>query len=67
MAIQFHGTFHGLKISVNNYAFCWKIQQRGLRPGESAAGVMYLYNTPKKVPKVVATLLSVSWKGAVKA
>ena len=24
------------------YAFCWKIQQRGLGPGDSAAGVMYL-------------------------
>ena len=33
------------------YAFCWKIQQRALGPGESAAGVTYLSeNIHEKLP-----------------
>ena len=55
------------------YAFCWKIQQRALGPGESAAGVMCLSIRihPKSCCifplKVAATLLSGSRKGAVGA
>ena len=54
------------------YGFCWKIQQRALGPGGSAAGVRYLWEYTRKVAtscplKVVATLLSDSYKGVVGA
>ena len=55
------------------YVFCQKIQQRGLGPGDSAAGVTYLSMRihPKScriIPlKVVTTLLIGSRKDAVGA
>ena len=55
------------------YAFCQKIQQRALGPGEKAAGVMYLSLGihPKSCHmfslKVAATLLSGSRKDAIGA
>ena len=58
---------------LKKYAFCQKIQQRASRPGESAAGVIYLSMRihPKCFSifplKVAATLFSCSRKGAVGA
>ena len=55
------------------YRFCQKIQQRASGPGESAAGVMYLFMRihPKNCCiyplKVAITLLSGSRKGAIRA
>ena len=55
------------------YIFCWKIQQRHLGPGDSAAGITYLSMRihPKSCSiftlKVATTLLSGSRKGTVGA
>ena len=68
------GLFMDCKLqTVNIYAFCWKIQQRASGPGDSAAGVTYLFMRIHSKSccifplKVAATLFSDSRQGAVRA
>ena len=72
-AVEFHGTFHGLKIANCKHLYIWlenSAEGLGSRR-ECCWGYVSMMIHPKSYHifphKVVATLLSVSWKSAVGA